>query len=67
MTTILHRHTFEGEDPLWHPSTWRIIVLETGQSAKAGVMGGTKERREAWLDEWEGRVLASAETEEANG
>lgn len=58
--TILNREAFEGQDPLWHPSSWRIVHLSNGKRVKAGVMGGTAEKRAAWLDRWELRVIAKA-------
>lgn len=61
--TITDRQQFEGADPLWHPSSWRIVTLSTGRSLKAGLMGGTRARREAWLEAWERRVIEKAEAE----
>ncbi|KWT70752.1 hypothetical protein APY04_0813 [Hyphomicrobium sulfonivorans] len=58
---VVERLQYEGQDPLWHPSSWREVTLSTGQGAKAGVMGATKARREAWLEDWERLVLANAQ------
>ena len=63
MIHVTDRQQFEGEDPLWHPSTWRVLTLSTGKSVKAGLMGGTQARREAWLEAWEQRVIEKAEAE----
>lgn len=58
---VIGRNQFEGQDPLWHPSSWRIVTLSTGREVKTGVMGGTKASRLAHLDDWEQRVLANAQ------
>ena len=61
--TVTDRHQFEGEDPLWSPSSWRVVTLSTGKTVKAGLMGGTRAKREAWLEAWEQRVIEKAEAE----
>lgn len=66
-TTITDRQQFEGEDPLWHPSSWRIVTLSTGKSVKAGVGGGTRAKREAWLEAWERKVVEDATASQQQG
>lgn len=58
--TVTNRQAFEGQDPLWHPSSWRVVHLSNGKSVKCGLVGGTKEKRARWLDRWEVRVVERA-------